>query len=193
MRPHLLNNSHIVCITHFLKELQKPKKVNYKKSKQSTQQIRSLHWFPSEFMQLKKWIKHKQTRGERIVFWWPNTNTNIIRFEKIDRIPKLCYIFWKAGGSRISTMIIISSYHHINLTERTVVLWTPFLFWCLQQMTCNWADRETCSIERYLSNRCEKKTLPPQVLMLKNQISRPLKITFIMNDSLWAVLFSILY
>ena len=25
-------------------------------------------------------------RGERIVFWWPNTNTNIIRFEKINRI-----------------------------------------------------------------------------------------------------------
>ena len=43
MRPHLLNNSHIMCITHFLKELQKQKKVNYKKSKQSTHQIRSLH------------------------------------------------------------------------------------------------------------------------------------------------------
>ena len=25
-------------------------------------------------------------RGERIVFWWPNTNTNIIRFPKNDRI-----------------------------------------------------------------------------------------------------------
>ena len=27
-----------------------------------------------------------QTRGERIVFWWPNTNTNIIRLFKNDRI-----------------------------------------------------------------------------------------------------------
>ena len=38
-------------------------------------------------------IKHKQcpnlfqtNRGDRIVFWWPNTNTNIIRFPKNDRI-----------------------------------------------------------------------------------------------------------
>ena len=26
------------------------------------------------------------SRGERIVFWWPNTNTNIIRLSKTDRI-----------------------------------------------------------------------------------------------------------
>ena len=28
----------------------------------------------------------RPTRGERIVFWWPNTNTNIIRVPKNDRI-----------------------------------------------------------------------------------------------------------
>ena len=30
--------------------------------------------------------KHLYCRGERIVFWWPNTNTNIIRLSKTDRI-----------------------------------------------------------------------------------------------------------
>ena len=31
-------------------------------------------------------LKSFQTRGERIVFWWPNMNTNIIRFHKNDQI-----------------------------------------------------------------------------------------------------------
>ena len=31
-------------------------------------------------------LKTVKSRGERIVFWWPNTNTNIIRLPKNDRI-----------------------------------------------------------------------------------------------------------
>ena len=32
------------------------------------------------------WFLQLENTGERIVFWWPNTNTNIIRFPKNDRI-----------------------------------------------------------------------------------------------------------
>ena len=32
------------------------------------------------------WWNYDRVRGERIVFWWPNTNTNIIRVPKNDRI-----------------------------------------------------------------------------------------------------------
>ena len=38
-------------------------------------------------------------RGERIVFWGPNTNTNIIRFENINRIR--IRIFWYSNIIRI--------------------------------------------------------------------------------------------
>ena len=51
MRPHLLNNSHIMCITHFLKELQKQTKTSeLKNSKQITHQIRSFRIYAAEKM-----------------------------------------------------------------------------------------------------------------------------------------------
>ena len=38
------------------------------------------------YQDVNRMLQRCGSRGERIVFWWPNTNTNIIRFPRNDRI-----------------------------------------------------------------------------------------------------------
>ena len=53
-------------------------------------------------------------------------NTQIRKY-KVLRRPKMCYNFEKPV---IQGYQLWSSHHHINLTERTVVLWMPFFVGC---------------------------------------------------------------
>ena len=81
----------------------------------------------------------------------------------------MCYIFEK-----MVVQGLWPSYHHINLTERTVVLWTPFFctnihhFWVKQE--CFWVARVLgkeyfwnasklvrCQISWMITNRHQKK------------------------------------
>ena len=48
-------------------------------------------------------IHHMTRRGERIVFWWPNTNANIIRFPKNDRRRiQILFVFPKMTETNIT-------------------------------------------------------------------------------------------
>ena len=68
-----------------------------------------------------------QNRGERIVFWWPNTNTNIIRLFKNDRIRILFglkkateyeyeyYSVWKNGPNTNTNIICLEKITRIRI------------------------------------------------------------------------------
>ena len=64
---------------------------------------------------------------------------------KVLRRPNMCYIFENAGGSRISIMIHISSYHHILISIWRSVPSCYGRYFCLRNMTFSkyfWLTRE---------------------------------------------------
>ena len=88
-------------------------------------------------------IKIRQNRGERIVFWWPNTNTNIIWVPKNDRIrilfglPKMTeyeYEYYSAPQKRPNTntnIIRLSKNDRIRIRILLDSLKTQRIFFCI--------------------------------------------------------------
>ena len=59
-------------------------------------------------------------RGERIVFWWPNTNTNIIWFEKGDRI-RIRILFGLKKSTEYEYEYYLSWKNHPNTNTNTSI------------------------------------------------------------------------